>query len=273
MRVFRTIRPRDPRPRPPSGEGLAGLRTSKVLNTVKRRAGLIALGLIPLLFLAWSVPAMRQAWGEHWSHVDDPERDARPVTKATLAALAVEPGMSVADIGAGVGYYSFKLAQLVGPAGQVYATDVDRYAVAAIWAHRLMRGVSNVVPMRVASNDLGLAADSVDRILIFNVFPFESCRPELTRALLAQAANALRTGGRLVIYHDWVHDESWVPPYGSRLRCAQPDGRQLAELGHEHFDLVRLDENPRGAAARPGEQPGYLLVLARRGSTRPRAPT
>jgi protein-L-isoaspartate O-methyltransferase len=244
VRAFRTIRP-DPRQR-------------------KRRAGLIALGLVPLLFLAWSAPAMKHAWGEHWSRVDDPERDARPVTSATLAALAVEPGMSVADIGAGVGYYSFKLAQLVGPAGQVYATDVDRYALAAIWAHRLMRGVSNVVPVHVGNDALGLAPASVDRILIFNVYPFESCRPDLTRALLSEAAEALRPGGRLVIYHDWVHDDSWAPPYGSGPRCGQPDGHQLAALGRDRFDLVRLDENPPAPSAPAGERPGYLLVLARR---------
>lgn len=254
MRVCRTIRPRDPRQR-------------------KRRAGLIALGLVPLLFLAWSAPAMKHAWGEHWSRVDDPERDARPVTSATLAALAVEPGMSVADIGAGVGYYSFKVAKLVGPAGNVYATDVDRYALAAIWAHRLMRGVSNVIPVHVSRESLGLTPASVDRILIFNVYPFESCRPEVNRALLAEAADALRPGGRLVVYHDWVHDASWVPPFGSRLECGQADGREVAELGRDRFEVVRLEENPRGAAARPGERPGYLLVLARRDATPRQPPT
>jgi precorrin-6B methylase 2 len=208
---------------------------------------------------------MMRAWGDHWSRVDDPDRDARPVTIATLAALAVEPGMAVADIGAGVGYYAFKLAPLVGPTGRIFATDVDRYALAAIWAHRLLRGASNVVPMHVSTDRLGLAPDSVDRILIFNVYPFD-CRPDRTRTLLAEAAAALRAGGRLVIYHDWVHDASWVPPFGNPPACAQPDGRQLAALGADHFDLVRLEENRPADQPRPGERPGYLLVLGRRGA-------
>jgi precorrin-6B methylase 2 len=264
----------DPRLRGDDGIRIGGQRASwhcmrsKALNTMRRHPVRTALGMMPLVLLLWFLPAMMEAWGQHWSRVDDPDRDARPVTGATLAALAVEPGMAVADVGAGIGYYSFKLARLVGPEGRVYSTDVDPFAVAALWAHRLARGASNVMPMYVSKDRLGLAADSVDRILIFNVYPFDGCRPERTRALLAEAAEALRPGGRLVIYHDWVHDESWVPPSGNPPACPQPDAHQLAELGRDRFDVVRLDENPPTPAAQRGERPGYLLVLGRRQTSR-----
>jgi precorrin-6B methylase 2 len=241
----------------------ARLAPSRAVTT-KRRIILLALALLPLVYLASAVPEMRHAWSSHWSSVDDPERDAAPITAKTLAALAVQPGMSVADVGAGVGYYAFKLARLVGPTGRVYATDRDQYAVAAIWAHRLVRGVSNVVPMHVRSDHLGLAPDSVDRILIFNVYPFENCRPERTQALLTQAAEALRRDGRLVIYHDWVHDDEWEPPSGSSPECSQPDAQQLAAAARDRFDVVQLEENARGPAGRPGKRPGYLLILERR---------
>ncbi|MEZ4409059.1 MAG: hypothetical protein R3A52_21700 [Polyangiales bacterium] len=93
-------------------------------RSLRRRAA-VALGALALIAMGlvgyFRLPASDQAWGR----VESPWRDRLSSTRHILQAVDARPGMRIVDIGAGVGYYSFKLARAVGPTGVVYATDVD----------------------------------------------------------------------------------------------------------------------------------------------------
>src|SRR5919107_4275687 len=60
-----------------------------------------------------------------YRHMNDPERDGWQQPKAVIRALRIEPGAHVADLGAGGGYFTFFLAEAVGPQRKVYAVDTD----------------------------------------------------------------------------------------------------------------------------------------------------
>ena len=82
-----------------------------------------------------------------------------------IAALEIKRGQRVADVGAGAGYFTFRLADAVGPDGRVVATDIDDAALAALRAHP----AKNVVVRKVAPDDPGLEAGAYDLIFLSEV--------------------------------------------------------------------------------------------------------
>ncbi|RUL88557.1 class I SAM-dependent methyltransferase [Tautonia sociabilis] len=112
-----------------------------------------------------------------------------------LDALGIEPGMIVADVGAGVGYHSLKMADRVGPEGVVYATDVQPQMLRMLQQRARRAGVSNVRPVLVTQEDPGLPEGEIDLILMVDVY-HEVSDPEAT---LRGLRSALKPGGRLVL--------------------------------------------------------------------------
>lgn len=106
-----------------------------------------------------------------------------------VAALDLKAGQRVADVGAGRGFLTSRLAAAVGPKGLVVATDVDRAALAAI-----PRGAS-VETRVVAADDPGLEAGAYDRILVAEVDHYLPDRA----AWLRRAALALKPGGFIAV--------------------------------------------------------------------------
>jgi ubiquinone/menaquinone biosynthesis C-methylase UbiE len=108
-----------------------------------------------------------------------------------VAALDLLPGQRVADVGAGRGYLTFRLAEAVGPTGRVVATDIDAAALAVVEGqHR-----ANVVTRRVAADDPGLEPASYDVVLLSEVDQYLPDRVAYLRKLRA----ALAPGGRLAV--------------------------------------------------------------------------
>src|SRR5439155_11893940 len=85
---------------------------------------------------------------EHWVGVfDDPARDAWQKPRELVAALGVRPGMTVADLGAGTGYFSRYLSSAVGPRGTVFAVDVEPNLVVHLRDRAEKEKTDNVVPV------------------------------------------------------------------------------------------------------------------------------
>lgn len=128
--------------------------------------------------------------------LERPEREAEERTDLLLQALAVKPGDAVADIGAGTGYFSWRIARQVGAEGKVYAVEIQQEMLDLLMVNMQKRGVSAVVrPVLGTVHDPKLPVAMVDLILLVDVyhefdFPFE-----MTRAM----AQALKPGGRLVL--------------------------------------------------------------------------
>jgi ubiquinone/menaquinone biosynthesis C-methylase UbiE len=110
-----------------------------------------------------------------------------------VAALGLARGQRVADVGAGRGYLTFRLADAVGPTGRVVATDIDDAALDALRAR--MPAPANVVVRKVAAGDPGLEPASFDLILLSAVDQYLADRVEYLTKLRA----ALAPGGRIAV--------------------------------------------------------------------------
>jgi len=128
-----------------------------------------------------------------------PERVQEEQPEAMLDSLKIAPGATVADVGAGVGYTSLKLARRVGPAGTVYASDVQPEMLRMLVANARDAGVKNIKPVRCTPTDTKLPEGQIDLILMVDVYhecsdPEVPIRPE-HKITLAQVRRELEPQG------------------------------------------------------------------------------
>lgn len=133
---------------------------------------------------------------EHWQTVfDDPARDAWQKPTALVNALAVRPGMVVADLGAGTGYFTGYLCAAVGEQGTVFAVDPEPNLVVHLRARAEQEHTANVVPVLASFDNPRLPAHAVDVVLIVDTFHHIDDRLNYFRGL----QRALKPGGRVAI--------------------------------------------------------------------------
>lgn len=121
-------------------------------------------------------------------------RDDWQQPKAVVQALAIEPGNRVVDLGAGGGYFTWFLANAVGPEGLVYAVDINDTGLAMIRKEALERGVTNIQLVKAQPRDSKLT-DPVDLIFTCNTYHHMDDRPDYFASLVPY----LRPGGRIAI--------------------------------------------------------------------------
>ncbi len=144
----------------------------------------------------------------HWEQVfDDPGRDSWQKPRELVAALELRPGMRVADLGAGTGYFSRYLSEAVGPAGAVFAVDTEPNLVVHLRARAEREHTGNVVPILASADDPRLPADSTDVVLIVDTYHHIDDR----RGYLRRLQRVLRERGRVVVV-DWQKQPLPVGP-------------------------------------------------------------
>ncbi|HZV35796.1 MAG TPA: methyltransferase domain-containing protein [Verrucomicrobiae bacterium] len=126
--------------------------------------------------------------------LERPERDKEEQPKLLMAALHLKPGDVVADIGAGTGFYSRRLARAVGTNGIVYAEEIQPEMLDILTNKMAELGIHNVKPVLGTITDPRLASQSVDLILMVDVYHEFDHPREMTEAMI----KALKPGGRLV---------------------------------------------------------------------------
>ena len=174
--------------------------------------------------------------GADW--LDRPERDREEAPTLALDALGVGPGQIVADVGAGSGYFTERLARRVGPAGRVYAVDIQPEMLERLEARVRRAGLDNVTPVLGADADPRLPPRRCDLILMVDVY-HELARPQL---MLRRLAAALAPGGRLVLLEYRKEDPD--VPIRPEHKMSVADAR--AELEAEGYALDRvIDVLPR----------------------------
>ena len=131
--------------------------------------------------------------GAEW--LERPEREAEEAPSLAIRALAIRPGQVVADIGAGSGYYTLRLAREVGPTGTVYATDIQPGMLALLRTAVARAKLTNVVPVLSDPDDPKLPADSLDLAIMVDVYH----ELEAPQAFLRRLRPALKRTGRLVL--------------------------------------------------------------------------
>ncbi|MCB2114401.1 MAG: methyltransferase domain-containing protein [Parvularculaceae bacterium] len=130
-------------------------------------------------------------------------RELYAARAAVLAALDLKPGARVGDIGAGTGLYSLMFADAVGPAGAVFAVDIEPRFLKLIGQRAADLDLGNVVSVLGRDTDITLPHASVDVVFIADTYHYFSDRA----AIMATVRDALVDGGRLVIL-DYTLDES-----------------------------------------------------------------
>ena len=145
---------------------------------------------------------------KHWTKVfDDPTRDAWQRPGSVIETLSLRPGMVVADVGAGTGYFSSHLSKAVGSAGTVYAVETEPNLVEHLRERAESEATANVVPVLASFDNPRLPRASLDLILFVDTFHHVDDR----RAYFTRLASRLREGGRVAII-DWKKEELPVGP-------------------------------------------------------------
>jgi ubiquinone/menaquinone biosynthesis C-methylase UbiE len=138
--------------------------------------------------------------------LERPEREQEEEPAKLIKMLDFKPGMAVADIGAGSGYFTFRIAPLVGPKGKVYAVDIQEKMRRALLQRARANNVTNVESVRGTITNPNLPAGAIDLILMVDVYHEFSHPFEMTEAMV----KALKPGGRLVFVEYRKEDEK--PP-------------------------------------------------------------
>lgn len=131
--------------------------------------------------------------GAGW--LERPEREDEEAPSKALDALQLKPGMAVADIGAGSGYYSSRMAKRVGTTGHVYATDIQPGMIALLERRLKSESLTNVSTVLGTMDDPKLPAQSIDLAIMVDVY-HELQQPQV---FLQRLKPAFKSGGRLVL--------------------------------------------------------------------------
>jgi FkbM family methyltransferase len=159
--------------------------------------------------------------------LERPEREREERTDLLLAALRLEPTDVVADIGAGTGYFSFPMAARV-PRGRVFAVDIQPEMLAIVEQRRRAAGIDNVEARLGSITDPGLAAASVDLMLLVDAYHEFSHPREMGESMV----RALRPGARLVLV-EYRAEDAAVPIKPLHRMSEAQARREMAAIGLE----------------------------------------
>jgi precorrin-6B methylase 2 len=157
-------------------------------------------------------------------------RDERGEAETVMDLADITPGMTVADIGAGEGYYTVRLAERVGEAGRVLAQDINRDALERIFNRVEREGLENISIKLGTVDDPQLPVDSFDRIFLVHVY-HEVTEPY---AFLWRMWPALARGGEIIV----VEAER---PIGQR---GIPHALLFCEFEAVGYHLLEFTEKP-----------------------------
>lgn len=167
--------------------------------------------------------------GTEFSNED--QRDDLGEAQVVMDLAAIKPGTTVADIGAGEGYYTVRLAERVGREGRVLAQDIDPGAIQRLGQRVERERLDNVSIKLGAPDDPRLPADSFDRIFLVHMY-HEVVEPY---AFLWRLRPALRKGGQVIVVDvDRPTDKHGIPP--ELLFC------EFRAVGFRLVEFVRKPE-------------------------------
>jgi ubiquinone/menaquinone biosynthesis C-methylase UbiE len=204
--------------------------------------------LITALAVTWSI-ATAQTTGVHpisgrrfaevmdasgASWLDRRERDVEEAPDDAIDLIGVKKGASVADVGAGSGYMTVKLAKRVGANGVVYATDIQPAMIDLLEKRLKSAKLTNVRPILGAIDDPRLPPASIDLVLMVDVY-HELSQPQ---AILHHILEALKPGGRLVLLEYRKEDPSI--PIRPEHKMSVAEARMALEA--EGCKLSRVDD-------------------------------
>ena len=202
-----------------------------------RKARIIVLALLAGMALPWdravsqSPHTHQHSFGDaqRWAKVfDDPERDAWQKPHEVIQALALAPDAVVADVGAGTGYFTARLAHVL-PKGKVYAVDTEADMVQYLGERAKREGLKNVFALHATPESPQLP-EKADLILLVDVYHHVENRERYLR----QLREALRPGARVAVI-DFRMRSPVGPPASTRI----PADAVKREFDRAGYALVR----------------------------------
>jgi ubiquinone/menaquinone biosynthesis C-methylase UbiE len=163
-----------------------------------------------------------------------PEREGEEQPDAALDAIGIAKGSTVADVGAGAGYLTWRLAERVGASGKVLANDIQPQMLDLLRRNMEQRKIANVEPVLGAVDDPKLPRGAVDMVLLVDVY-HEFSEPQ---AMLRHIRESLRPDGRLVLL-EYRGEDPKVP---IRPEHKMTIAQVKAELEPEGFRMERVSE-------------------------------
>jgi precorrin-6B methylase 2 len=162
------------------------------------------------------------------------ERETEEQPQLVIDALGIKPGQTIADLGAGSGYYSFRIAPLVGPTGKVLAIDIEPRMLDAIAERARREHVGNVATVRSSAQDPHLAPGSVDLLFMVDVYH----ELEYPYEMMTKVRAGLKRGGRvaLIEYRGEDPDVLIKPLHKMSERQVR---REMQAAGFRHLKTVR----------------------------------
>ena len=160
------------------------------------------------------------------------ERESEEDPDQAIRLLKIQKGSSVADVGAGSGYITLKLARAVGAMGKVYANDIQPGMLDLLQKNVAKAKVANVVPILGAIDDPKLPADSIDLAIMVDVY-HEFSQPQ---KMLQHLREALKANGRLVLLEYRAED----PNIPIRPEHKMTKAQVKQEVEHEGFKQSRV---------------------------------
>jgi precorrin-6B methylase 2 len=183
-------------------------------------------------YLGREIAHVMGAGGIAWLEREERETEERP--QAVIDALDIEPGQTIADLGAGSGYYSFRIAPIVGPNGKVLAIDVQPAMLSAIHTRAQRERVENLETALARADDPHLAPASVDLLFMVDVYH----ELEYPYEVMTRVREALKPGGRVALI-EYRKEDPNVPIKEVHKMSEQQIVRELTAAGFKHLRTVR----------------------------------
>jgi SAM-dependent methyltransferase len=185
------------------------------------------------------------------AYSDEQTRDRDREAERVFERLGLHPGQRVADIGAGEGYYTVRLARRLGPGATLYAQDVNPTFLKELQARLTREGLTDVHTVLGAPQDPKLPANSIDLALLSHVYH----EIENPFAFMYRLRRSLAPDGRVVIVEaDRLTQNHGTPP--ALLRC------EMAAVGYQQVDFLALapTENYLAVFAPPAQLPPVASI-------------
>ena len=171
--------------------------------------------------------------GANW--LERPEREQKERTDLLVELLALRLGDTVADIGAGTGYFALPIATVIGPTGRVLAVDIQPEMLAIIEERARAGKIANIVPVLATETDPMLPDNKVDLVLMVDAYHEFS----FPREVMTRVADALSEDGKIVLV-EYRGEDPAVPIKRLHKMSVAQAKREMAAVG---LVLDQLHEN------------------------------
>jgi ubiquinone/menaquinone biosynthesis C-methylase UbiE len=164
--------------------------------------------------------------GAEW--LERSEREIEELPETALDKIGIRPGMIVADVGAGVGYFSVRVGKRIGPQGKVLAVDVQPEMLAILRNRAAKAKLTNIEAILGSESDPHLPAKSCDLILMVDVY-HELSQPQ---KMLQKMKQALKPDGRLVLL-EYRKEDPHIPIRSEHKMSVQEAKTEVEAEGYK----------------------------------------